>query len=646
QLGSVLRRIGDLETARSRLQESVSLAARPETLGSSWLELGNTDWAIANRLAAIGREADAQQQVQVALAAYQQAIDQTHLLQAQLNRLRLLIEQGQTLEARQSLSGVLATLDQQSPSRATVYATIHLMESLMQLTADPLPPLEIASRLSKAADQARTLADRPALSYALGQLGALYEHTQQWAEAQALTQQALLALDTVQAPEIRYRWQWQLGRLLQRQGHSSEAVQAYEAAVGSLQQVRNDLLSVNAEVQFSFRDRVEPVYRQYLELLLTPEQTAQPQQLTKAIQTVDQLQLAELENYLSCLLGQVQRVDQVQDAHTAILYPIVLSDRVAVIAQLPETALVYRETAVPQAVVEATLLDLQTNLATPGRTPEVLAAAQTVYDWLIRPLETDLAQAAVNNLVFVLEGTLRNIPMSVLHDGDQYLIEQGYAVAIAPRLQLFSPDPAPLQVMLGGVGIPQVIQETQFPPIAKLQEELAGIAQHVDSSDLVMNEAFTTETIREYLQTGNFSAIHWKTHGVFSSDPQETYVVAYQEQIGAYDLNHLIWLGSRGGSRPLELVTLSACETAQGDSRAVLGLAGLAARTGTRSVLSTLWVAQDNPNTLFMVRFYQALAQGVAKAEAVRQAQLALMQAYGYTTPHIWSNYLLIGNWG
>jgi CHAT domain-containing protein len=91
---------------------------------------------------------------------------------------------------------------------------------------------------------------------------------------------------------------------------------------------------------------------------------------------------------------------------------------------------------------------------------------------------------------------------------------------------------------------------------------------------------------------------------------------------------------------------LSACETASGDNRAVLGLAGLAARTGTRSVLSTLWVAQDTPNTEFMARFYQALSQpGTTKAEAVRQAQLALIQAEGYTTPHTWGNYVLIGNW-
>ena len=76
----------------------------------------------------------------------------------------------------------------------------------------------------------------------------------------------------------------------------------------------------------------------------------------------------------------------------------------------------------------------------------------------------------------------------------------------------------------------------------------------------------------------------------------------------------------------------------------MLGLAGLAARTGTRSVLSTLWVAQDTPNTEFMASFYAALSQpGITKAQAVRQAQLNLIQNNGQT-PHIWANYVLVGH--
>ncbi|MEO0647563.1 MAG: CHAT domain-containing protein [Cyanobacteria bacterium J06650_10] len=672
-LSSVLRQLGDLETAQSLLQESLTLATLPDSQSLVFLELGNTAWVMSNRQAAIGRSTEAQQHFQAAQVAYQQALDTDNNLSARLNLLRLWIDKRDWNEAIQSLPMTLQVIDVQPHSRATIYANIHLAESLLKLTdakqaasqqnfpsnglsSELLNHMAIAQRLSAAFSQAQTLADKRAESYALGQLAHLYEQTQQWTEAQSLSQRALFALETVQAPELRYRWEWQLGRLSQKQADLSGAIPFYEAAVDSLQQVRRDLLTVNSEVQFSFRDDVEPVYRQYIELLLSVpnidqhKNYPQAQQLVRAIQTVDRLQLAEIENYLGCALTQMSQVEQVQDPKTALLYPIVLSDRVAMIAQLPQKseALAYYETAVSRATFEATLTALQTNLATPGRTPEVLENAQKVYDWLIRPLGADLSEASVQTLVFVLDGALRNIPMSVLHDGEQYLIEKGYAVAIAPRLQMFSPGAirSPLKVKIGGVGIPQMIDDTQFPPIAKLNEELEGIAQHVQVSAPLLNESFTTNNIRQQLQTGDFSAIHWKTHGVFSSDPQETYIVAYNEQIVAQALNNLIQLGSQNGVQPLELLVLSACETAQGDSRAVLGLAGLAARTGTRSVLSTLWIAQDTPNTDFMTHFYEKLSQpNMTIAQSVRQAQLALMNEDGYTTPYIWSNYVLVGNW-
>ena len=670
RLGEVLRQVGDLKTARDLLQTSLSLATHPKNTSLIFLELGNTERSMGDRLIAIGRQSAAQPHLQAAQAAYQQAIDIDQPLQAQLNLLSLLIATRRIPQAIQQLPAIEQTLAETPPSRTTINARINLAESLMQLAQTPqekiissaqtptlidassVSPVAIAHLLSTAIQQAQTLNDQQAESYGLGQLGALYEQAGQWKDAQSLTQQALLKLETLQVPEIRYRWEWQLGRLLQQQGDQGGAIRAYEAAVNSLQRVRNDLLNVNADIQFSFRDNVEPVYRQYVELLLSSGQTTQPQpqQLEQAIQTIDRLQLAELENYLGCALTQVRSVDQVQAPNTAIIYPIMLSNRLVIIAQMPGASgpLIYHESRIPQATAEATLSTLQRNLSNPGRTPEVLKDAQTVYDWLIRPLEADLAQASIQTLAFVLDGSLRNIPMSVLHDGEQYLIEKGYAVAIAPRLQMFTPSSSdsPLKVTVGGVGIPQVINETKFPPIAKLREELEDIAQYVEVSDLLVDEAFTTENIRQQLQTGEFSAIHWKTHGVFSSDPQETYIVAYKEQIIARELNDLIGLGSQDGARPLELLVLSACETAQGDNRAVLGLAGIAARTGTRSVLSTLWIAQDTPNTEFMARFYRVLTQsGVSKAEAVRQAQLALIQEYGYTTPYIWSNYVLIGNW-
>ncbi len=104
-------------------------------------------------------------------------------------------------------------------------------------------------------------------------------------------------------------------------------------------------------------------------------------------------------------------------------------------------------------------------------------------------------------------------------------------------------------------------------------------------------------------------------------------------------------IASNQGQNPLELLVLSACETARGDNRAILGLAGLAVRTGTRTAISTLWRADDRATTLLMTEFYQQLTLGNSKAEALRQAQLVLSQREGYFAPYYWGTYTLIGNW-
>jgi CHAT domain-containing protein len=179
-----------------------------------------------------------------------------------------------------------------------------------------------------------------------------------------------------------------------------------------------------------------------------------------------------------------------------------------------------------------------------------------------------------------------------------------------------------------------------------VERELEQISTEIETNDPLLNEAFTEANIKEQIQQNNFSAIHWKTHGVFSSDPTETFLVAYGDSIKANELQSLVQVASQDGQKPLELLVLSACETARGDNRAILGLAGLTVRTGARSALSTLWRAYDRATTLLMTEFYQQLTQpGTTKAEALQQAQLSLLKQEGYFAPHYWGTYILVGNW-
>ena len=338
QLGNALRRVGKLDEAHKTLEQSLALTEESTAQSSTLLALGNTARALRNRALAQGNESDVEDFTQAALRHYEQAArvnDAKRQTRAQLNWLSLLIEMGETTAAVELLPNIQTQIQMLPLGRTAIYARLNLAQSLLcanpeavtvaascqrfrrvrpdiQSLSEPAssavtPSLEsIGNLLATALQQAKQLSDRRAESYTLGQLGELYELTQQWPEAQSLTEQALTATETIQAPEIRYRWEWQLGRLLEKKGDKGGAIAAYNRAIEELKAARNDLLLVDPEVQFSFRDNVEPVYRRLISLLVSSIQNQPPSQLnlSQAIQTIDDLQLAEIENFLGCNLGR------------------------------------------------------------------------------------------------------------------------------------------------------------------------------------------------------------------------------------------------------------------------------------------------------------------------------------------------------
>jgi CHAT domain-containing protein len=178
-----------------------------------------------------------------------------------------------------------------------------------------------------------------------------------------------------------------------------------------------------------------------------------------------------------------------------------------------------------------------------------------------------------------------------------------------------------------------------------VKRELEEIQSKVPSQ-VLFNEQFTTQAFQNQVNSLPFPVVHLATHGQFSSDADNTFVLAWDEKIKVNQLSNL--LRTRDQSRPdaIELLILSACQTAAGDKRAALGLAGVAVRAGARSTLASLWNVNDQSTALLMGQFYQVLAnKAVPKAEALRQAQLALLKNPKYALPMFWAPYVLVGNW-
>ncbi|MBE9039962.1 CHAT domain-containing protein, partial [Oscillatoriales cyanobacterium LEGE 11467] len=475
----------------------------------------------------------------------------------------------------------------------------------------------------------------------------------QFSQAQTLTRQALLLVEAIQAPDIRYRWEWQLGRLWDRQGDRDGAIAAFEAAAKTLDSVRGDLLLVNPDEQFSFRDNVEPVYRGLVDLLLTREGTGEVSQerIDRATDYIDNLQLAELENFLSCDLSQTANIDRDFDRidpTAALIYPIILEDRLEVIYRLPGQPLKHHTVAIPRDELETTVRTLRRSLLR-GDAGRVIEKSTQVYQWLIEPFETALENSRdLQTLVFVLDGDLRNIPMGVLYDAktDLYLIEKSYALALLPSSQLFELQDFSDDLQVLGAGISEAVEvdDRNFSAL-NVTQELSSI-QNSLSTELLIDSQFTPLNLEDNLNSGIFSVVHMATHGNFSSDPEETYILAYDELLRTNDLNSLLRGTGDATSNIIELLVLSACKTAEGDHRATLGLAGLAVRAGAKSTLATLWQVSDESTVILMERFYQELQNpGITKAQALHRAQQSLVRELKYQTPYYWAPYILVGNW-
>lgn len=691
-LGNSLRVVGNINQSRKILEESCQIQAKrsqAEQLCNLNLNLAQKVQVqpnieherLAEILLSLGNTAQAQQNSEEAIQFYERAASisqkQTTHLQAQLNQLRLLVQslpKEQSPEIVSKIASVSAKLESLPPSRSNVYARINFAQTLLKLaktgvlakegiTQDTCTSADSLCNAAKVVaigfQQAKTLEDVRSQAYALGTLGSLYEQTQQWTEAQTLTQQALKLAEGIQARDIAYRWQWQLGRILSAvgnpQGNEVGAIAAYDQAVKNLKSIRRDLVTVNRDAQFSFRDEVEPVYREYVSLLLPKTGEPSAKNLDKARKVIESLQLAELDNFFraACVDSQPVQIDDIdQQKQTAVIYPVVLSDRLSIILSLPhqqkDKSLKLHTVIVSKKSFEAKIKELPQKIF--FKSPrEFVQTSQQVYEWLIRPIESDLQNSGVKNLVFVLDGTLQSIPISALYDQQkkEYLIQKKYNLANTPGLELLPPQPATkkrLQAVIGGLSEGR----EDFPPLPGVKYELEQIKGIFSTSGNFIDNTFTIAKIEEAVKSFPGGILHLATHGKFSSKAEDTFILTWNQRLNVNDFSSVLKSRETNQQTAIDLLVLSACETAAGDSRAALGLAGMAVQSGARSTLATLWSVNDEATAALMIQFYKEMAQNKKKAEALRNAQLFILSGDlnpRFKHPYYWAPFVLVGNW-
>ena len=239
--------------------------------------------------------------------------------------------------------------------------------------------------------------------------------------------------------------------------------------------------------------------------------------------------------------------------------------------------------------------------------------------------------------------------MSVLYDGNQYLLEK-YAIAVTPGLQLLTPQSSSrkFSALIGGVSEQLEISNQNFVALKNVPREIEKINSSINSETL-LNAQFNRSNLSQKLDTQPFSVVHLATHGQFSSNPNKTFILLWDQLLTLKDLSKLLQNRTVNRDKLIDLLVLSACETAVGDDRAALGLAGMAVRTGASSTLATLWQVGDESTATLMANFYQQLSQNpqMSRAEALRMAQIELWKnpQQDWKVPIFWAPYILVGNW-
>jgi CHAT domain-containing protein len=384
--------------------------------------------------------------------------------------------------------------------------------------------------------------------------------------------------------------------------------------------------------------------------------------------------------------------------HTAIIYPVVLPDRLELLLEA-DGVIVRRTVDVPRARVTQRAKAFARALARFG-SEGYLAPAREIYDWMLRPLEAELTKRDIRNIVVVSDGPIRLIPLAALHDGKQFAIErfafstvtgmsmtstqapvkkkfaallagmsepgpvvEKLAAAQASAILASAPDANPAQTLRTGAPLIRSARTRAVPSpdIAKdpaqlatwLKESLAlpGVKQEIQELTKVMpnssivDQNFTLERFTKEVSSGDYRVVHIASHGVFGGSASTSYIMTY-DQVLTMDRFESLLRGTQANAAPIDLLTLSACETAEGNELAPLGISGAAIKAKAQSVIGSLWPVGDEAARKLMTKFYEGLVnEHYSKAEALQRAQKEVLADKTLSHPFYWAPFALIGNW-
>lgn len=589
------------------------------------------------------------------------------------------------------------------PDSATkVYGTIDL--AYLQHTDKRISPFTICPQqlvasddkvlnlLNQAVLSSTNLQSERLQSYSNGALGHFWECRGDNKQALKYTQKAIIAADSkLSSKDSLYLWEWQAGRILEKENQKEQATASYQRAFDILEDIRNDILTAERDVQFDFRDVVRPLYRTLaqsrLELLYKgASDKGRTEELSKVVNTIDALKLAELQNYFGndCVLsglnpkqvGELLKDDSVKFKDTAFLSSIILDGKTGILLQLPNQITKFRwiedlnqqgaSKIVSNNTLEKTIQKFRKSLIDAKKIFEYdTTTAAQLFDWIIRPILADIDPDKIKTLVFIQDGFLRSVPMAALYDSQlhKYLVET-YAVATTPSLRVTAPKlraRGMQKALILGLTKEATIDGKSFPALKSVESEVKSLQTLFPNSVPLIDTNFISKNFQNRLEKATYPIVHVASHAQFGIIPEDTFIVAGKneatgknEKLSISQLeNSLRKLNNKSNS--VELLALTACQTAVGDDRATLGLAGVALQVGVKTAIASLWSVEDKSVSVLIKEFYTNYRNtGISIAEALQKAQIKMINARKspskdiitiYDNPAYWAPMIIIGNW-
>lgn len=271
--------------------------------------------------------------------------------------------------------------------------------------------------------------------------------------------------------------------------------------------------------------------------------------------------------------------------------------------------------------LQAKIKEFKNTLTIPSQrsTNRYLPVSKQLYQWIVAPIEADLKAQKIDTLMFCVGVGLRTMPLAALHDGKRFLIEK-YSIGRIPAFKLTDTVYANIKnAPILAMGASRFNNQNSLPGVPL---ELSLVTQHRRQNRSFLNQEFTLTNLQSQLQKQPFRVLHLATHANFQSGtPSNSYVQFWNTRLQLNQVKQLGW-----EKIPVELLVLSACETAIGDRDAELGFAGLAVSAGVRSAIASLWFVSDEGTLALMSELYRQLRTSPIKAEALRQAQIAMIK--------------------